>query len=181
MVRTMPSNPWRCADFLERVRPGFAVSVALHIGLFLVLAYWLAFRPVIEMPPADDPVFTVVQPPRAVLPPPVVVKTTVDVKPIKPQTIDKVRIGAPPPLWLPPNDDADEGAQTSTVLPRPGRRCSKIPCRSIAGPWSIRIAPPRRAGKAMSISTSSSSRTARWASRMSWRNCLRATASPPPR
>jgi len=29
--------------------PGFAVSVALHIGLFLLLAYWLAFRPVIEI------------------------------------------------------------------------------------------------------------------------------------
>jgi TonB family protein len=53
----MPSNPWRCADFLERIRPGFAVSAALHIGLLLALAYILAFhqplqvqQPVVEPP-----------------------------------------------------------------------------------------------------------------------------------
>ena len=65
MVRTMPSNPWRCADFLERVRPGFAVSVALHIGLFLLLAYLLAFHsPMPADAPVDDPPFVLINPPR---------------------------------------------------------------------------------------------------------------------
>ena len=49
MVRAIPNNPWRCADFLERVRPGFAVSAALHIGLLIVLAYLLAFHPTLQV------------------------------------------------------------------------------------------------------------------------------------
>jgi TonB family protein len=56
MVRAIPNNPWRCADFLERVRPGFAVSAALHIGLLIVLAYFLAFHPQLQVPapPPDE-------------------------------------------------------------------------------------------------------------------------------
>ena len=127
MVRTMPSDPWRCADFLERVRPGFAVSVALHIGLFLLLAYWLAFRPVIEMPPVEEPEFTVVQPPSPVLPPPVVVKTPVDTKPLKPQTFTKVHVGDPPPLWLPPTDDQNQTTTGPTVIAPAGPPVLKDP------------------------------------------------------
>jgi len=124
----MPSNPWRCADFLERVRPGIAVSIALHIGLFLALAYWLAFRPVIEMPPPDEgPVLTVVQPPIAVQPPPVVVKTPLDTRPLKPQTFDKVHFGDPPPLWLPPSDDANQATTGPTVVAPAGPPVLKDP------------------------------------------------------
>ncbi len=50
MVRAIPNNPWRLTDFLERVRPGIAVSAALHIGLFIALAYFLAFRPQLQVP-----------------------------------------------------------------------------------------------------------------------------------
>jgi TonB family protein len=55
MVRALPNNPWRCADFLERVRPGFALSAALHIGLLFVLAYFLAFRPQLQVPVPTPP------------------------------------------------------------------------------------------------------------------------------
>ena len=64
MVTIMPSNPWRCADFLERVRPGIAVSVALHAGLFFLLAYFLAFHSPMPTPAVpEDPVLTMVPPP----------------------------------------------------------------------------------------------------------------------
>src|SRR5262249_29937283 len=49
-------------------------------------------------------------------PPPVVTKTPVDVKPIKPQTINKVHVGAPPPLWLPPTDDENQETKGQTVV-----------------------------------------------------------------
>ena len=52
MVRAIPINPWRWANVLERVRPGIAVSAALHIGLFFALAYFLAFRPQLQVPPS---------------------------------------------------------------------------------------------------------------------------------
>ena len=53
MVRAIPNNPWHATDFLERIRPGFALSIALHAGLLVALAYILAFRPAIQMPPVD--------------------------------------------------------------------------------------------------------------------------------
>ena len=65
MVTIMPSNPWRCADFLERVRPGIAVSVALHAGLFVLLAYLLAFHsPMPVQPTPDEPVLRYIEVPR---------------------------------------------------------------------------------------------------------------------
>jgi protein TonB len=60
----MPSNPWRCADFLERVRPGIAISAAIHAGLFFLLAYLLAFHsPMPASPVPDDPALVLVPPP----------------------------------------------------------------------------------------------------------------------
>jgi protein TonB len=49
MVRAIPINPWRLTDVLERVRPGIAVSAVLHAGLFVALAYFLAFHPTIQV------------------------------------------------------------------------------------------------------------------------------------
>jgi periplasmic protein TonB len=51
MVRAIPINPWRLTDVLERLRPGIAVSAALHAGLFIALAYFLAFHPTIQVQP----------------------------------------------------------------------------------------------------------------------------------
>lgn len=68
MVRAIPVNQFWRADFLERIRPGFALSAALHVGLLMALAYYLAFRPAVVVPPDDPgPVFTMVNPPA---PPP---------------------------------------------------------------------------------------------------------------
>src|SRR3954470_15678315 len=64
MVRTMPGNPFSCAEFLERVRPGIAVSIALHAGLFILLAYLLAFHsPMPASTVPEGPVLTMVPPP----------------------------------------------------------------------------------------------------------------------
>jgi periplasmic protein TonB len=73
MVRAIPINPWRFADFLERVRPGIAVSAALHVGLFMVLAYFLAFHPQLQVqPPTPEEVLKYVElpkpPPKPVVP-----------------------------------------------------------------------------------------------------------------
>jgi protein TonB len=54
MVRALPNNPWLTADFLERIRPGFALSAALHVGLLMALAYFLAFSPVAQIPPKEQ-------------------------------------------------------------------------------------------------------------------------------
>jgi TonB family protein len=98
----MPSNPWRCADFLERVRPGFAISVALHIGLFLLLAYLLAFQPSLQVQPKpDNDVIIIVDPPK---PPPPVMKhdNPSSFHPSKAPTLDPVTI-TPGTLTLPPD------------------------------------------------------------------------------
>ena len=81
MVRAIPVNQFWRADFLERVRPGFALSAVLHVGLLMALAYYLAFRPAAVVPPPDEgPVLTMINPPA---PPP------------KPQPPVK------PPVWQP--------------------------------------------------------------------------------
>jgi TonB family protein len=54
MVRALPNNPWLTADFLERIRPGFALSAALHVGLLMALAYFLAFNPAVQPPPTEQ-------------------------------------------------------------------------------------------------------------------------------
>jgi len=59
----MPSNPWRCADFLERVRPGIALSAAIHAGLFVLLAYLLAFHSPMPAPPVPEDRGLVLVPP----------------------------------------------------------------------------------------------------------------------
>jgi len=70
MVRAIPINQWWRTDFFERVRPGFALSAALHVGLLMALAYYLAFRPPVLAPPVDDgPVLQMVDPPRSPPPP----------------------------------------------------------------------------------------------------------------
>jgi TonB family protein len=97
MVRAIPNNPWRCADFLERVRPGFAVSAALHIGLLIVLAYFLAFHPTLQIPTdkTDTPLVLIEVP-----------KQGIDIK--------------IPPFVLPPFDGTSSGPpQTTTTTESP--------------------------------------------------------------
>ena len=119
MVRTMPSNPWRCADFLERVRPGIAVSAALHIGLFLLLAYLLAFHspmPAPEQPP--DETFTMVDSPKTPPPPLVEIPKTPEFKPMKFKPIDGVHTQVPP-LVLPTVENPDGALQQTTTTAEP--------------------------------------------------------------
>ena len=115
MVTIMPSNPWRCADFLERVRPGIAVSVALHAGLFVLLAYLLAFHSPMPVPPVPEgPVLTVVPPPVVPLKPiDVEIPKVPKFKPIESKPIKGVVIDVPP-LGLPPVKDS-EPPQTQTT------------------------------------------------------------------
>ena len=118
MVRTMPGNTWRWADFLERVRPGFAVSAALHIGLFLLLGYFLAFhRGLTIEPQQEDPPFVLVEPPKP--PPPTVqVQRTTSIKTITTRTFDRIHL---PPMVppFPTNDDAAAGTSTAPAVVGP--------------------------------------------------------------
>src|ERR1700760_2312854 len=91
MVTIMPSNPWRCADFLERVHPGIALSGALHAGLFFLLAYLLAFHHGLQVQaPTEDPPFVLVDPPK---PPPqlVQVQSTTNIKTLTTRVIDRIQ------------------------------------------------------------------------------------------
>jgi protein TonB len=55
MVRAIDNCVWRNVPFLERVRPGLAISILLHVTLLLALAYYLAFHT--PLPPrTEDPV-----------------------------------------------------------------------------------------------------------------------------
>jgi TonB family protein len=124
----MPSNPWRCADFLERVRPGIALSAAIHAGIFFLLAYLLAFHS--PMPaPAEGPdgVIVVVAPPKA--PPPQTAKIDIKhVEKFKQIETDQVRhLTDVPPFILPPVDETNKGppqtppstGPTQTVIVNP--------------------------------------------------------------
>ena len=106
MVTIMPSNPWRCADFLERVRPGIAVSAAIHAGLFVLLAYLLAFHSPMPAPPEPtDPVVTVIPPPAPpVKPVEVTIPKVQNFKPIVSKPI-KGLVTSVQPLILPPVED----------------------------------------------------------------------------
>ena len=116
MVRTMPSNPWRCADFLERIRPGFAMSAALHIGLLLLLAYFLAFHPGLPVQEQNnDEVVTVFDIPKP--PPPQAVIEVPKVptfKPVVTRPIKGIDLKMPP-LVFPPIDDTSSGRPQTTT------------------------------------------------------------------
>jgi TonB family protein len=103
MVTIMPSNPWRYAEFLERIRPGIAVSAALHIGLFVLLAYVLAFRPVLQVPtdPGEPPVQYFEIPKPA---PPKITPPDSKFKPVPTPHLDYVRITSAP-LPIPASQD----------------------------------------------------------------------------
>jgi TonB family protein len=119
MVRAIPINPWRLTDFLERVRPGIAVSAALHAGLFMALAYFLAFQPAIQVKPADpEPVlqyFELPKPPQTK--PAETPKFKFDRTPILPDVNTTVE-----PLKIPPRIDIDRRpptVETSSEPPAP--------------------------------------------------------------
>jgi protein TonB len=116
MVRTMPSNPYRCADFLERVRPGVAVSVAMHTGLFVLLAYLLAFHPALQVPRSEvETIIEVVAPPPPSLKP-VQMDEHPTFKPFKTKVIDTLSAKFPP-FILPPVDVNGPPQTTTTVEP----------------------------------------------------------------
>jgi protein TonB len=110
MVRAISINPWRLTDVLERVRPGIAVSAALHAGLFIALAYFLAFRPAVPVkedtpdPPLIMRDFPPPQtPPKPQEPPkfhltetPVIDDVNTTVKPLKVPTTVQFDRKAPP-------------------------------------------------------------------------------------
>ncbi|HEX4504872.1 MAG TPA: energy transducer TonB [Alphaproteobacteria bacterium] len=109
----MPSNPWRCADFLERVRPGIAVSAAIHAGLFVLLAYLLAFHSPMPAPAEKDPdVISVVEPPRPPPVTPVNIKQPEQFRQLETKTIKTVTTTVGP-YAFPPVDEANNGPPQS--------------------------------------------------------------------
>ncbi len=115
MVRALPNNSWWTTDIFERVRPGFALSAALHVGLILALAYFLAFRPTVQQQPApDEPpiLYRELQPP--VVTPPTLQPPTI-FKPMKTEVIAAIHTHVPP-LVIPPVDYPPPAPPT-TVTP----------------------------------------------------------------
>ncbi|HTJ63742.1 MAG TPA: TonB family protein [Alphaproteobacteria bacterium] len=108
MVRAIDSCIWRNAPFLERVRPGLAISVVLHAALLVALAYFLAFHSPMPQPAdPEPPSLTVVQPP--VTPPPVKPIDS-DFHPKKIEVLNGIRTSIQPitikPFEAPPTKSA---------------------------------------------------------------------------
>jgi protein TonB len=117
MVRAIPVNQWWRADFLERIRPGFALSAALHVGLLTALAYYLAFHPPVLAPPEEQgPVLTMIPPPAPPPKPQPPVKTSV-FQPTETPALAEVHT-AVGPLQLPPVE-IFERPQTTTPQTQP--------------------------------------------------------------
>ncbi len=117
MVRAIDSYAWRNAMFLERVRPGIAISIVLHAVLFLALAYYLAFPPGAKTTPAEPPdIMTVFEMPHAAPPPKPQVEPTF--KPQKVIEIPNVRTDVQP-LVIPPVLDFDKGTAKTVTTETP--------------------------------------------------------------
>ncbi len=115
MVRAIPVNQWWRADFLERVRPGIALSAALHVGLLTILAYYLAFHPPVLVPPVEQgPVIEMVIPPAQPKPP---TKGPV-FHPVEAPPLDDVHTTVKP-LVLPPEQNYDTKPTTVTEAQPP--------------------------------------------------------------
>ena len=118
MVRALPNTPWLTVDRLERIRPGFALSAALHVGLLMALAYFLAFHPPLQpqpVPVPEDPPLDYRQMPPVVPPKPVEAPTF---KPILAPPIDRVPLDVSP-LPLPPRENFDHKPPTVVTTPEP--------------------------------------------------------------
>ncbi len=125
MVRAIPNNSWRGADFLERLRPGLALSAALHAGLLIALAYFLAFQPAAQLQPPAPPKVeitmvefppkpkTTPQPPqkRNLEAPPKLVDVPTDFQPLK--------VPPPQPFDRPPAKATDETAPPADIIVNP--------------------------------------------------------------
>jgi len=117
MVRAIPINPWRWADVFERVRPGFAVSAALHIGLFFVLAYFLAFHPGLPVQePKTEETVTVIEAPKPPPPAMIEIPKVPTFKPMVTRPIKGLDVKVPP-FVLPPVDDTRIATQQTTTEP----------------------------------------------------------------
>lgn len=115
MVRTMPSSPFNWAELLERVRPGIAISAAIHAGLFVLLAYLLAFHSPMPAPPQDpQQVLVIIDPPTT--PPPVKIEVPKlpTFKPIESKPVRGVQTTVHP-FVLAPVDSQDNGPAQTTA------------------------------------------------------------------
>jgi len=113
MVRALPVTAFQLPEFFERLRPGMAISLALHAGLLLALAYFLAFKPSAPPVPDTTEVLTVVDIP----PPPPLKPVTVDASKFQPmKTRDIIGLKTEvPPFVLPPVDSSDRQPTTQTA------------------------------------------------------------------
>jgi protein TonB len=116
MVRAIDSCAWRDGMFLERVRPGIAISVILHAVLFLALAYYLAFPPRVKPMPDEPPDMTVIEMPHVTPPPKPPTDST-----FKPQkTIELPNVHPDvPPIVIPAVIDFDKGPAKTTTTETP--------------------------------------------------------------
>ncbi len=117
MVRAISGTPFSLTGFLERIRPGIAVSAALHAALFIALAYFLAFQPTVAPPadPDEERITVVTIPPPAQKPQPQVKTRTFDPTPTKnldkfPTTVSTLGVPATPTF---------ERRQTTVVTAQP--------------------------------------------------------------
>jgi TonB family protein len=117
MVRAIDSCIWHNAPFLERVRPGLAISVLLHAALLIALAYYLAFHSPMA-PPTEDPVepITVRELPRPQPPPLQSVENTLHVKRI--DVIEGIHTKIPP-INLRPFEEPPTGSQKTAPTETP--------------------------------------------------------------
>jgi protein TonB len=120
MVKAVQVNSLGFMEWLLRVRPGVAISLALHVALLLFLAIMLAFPPGDPPAPVDKEVIIDMTVPPA--PPRVAPKTTPPPKfrPDLAPAMDSVKTTVKP-LDLPPvqNFDRTPATVVTTTQPQP--------------------------------------------------------------
>ncbi len=117
MVRTAQLNSLGFTEFLLRIRPGVAISVVLHVGLILFLAYVLAFPPGDPTMESDEPIIQVIQSPVVV--PPKIQREEIKHPLFRPKPmkqLENVRIDVPP-LVLPPVETTPDRRPTAVTAP----------------------------------------------------------------
>jgi protein TonB len=102
MVRTLPFHHGDASRLLPQMRPGIAISIAVHAGLALCLAYALSFAPKTATEPDDDKIPFYTQP-KAPPPKPVTVVKTSIFQPKPAEQLAKAPTDIKP-LPLPPDD-----------------------------------------------------------------------------
>jgi TonB family protein len=125
MVRALPFHHWVASHLFERLRPGIAISIAVHAGLILSLAYWLSFAPKYQTKD-DDPGIKFDLTPKP--PPPVQIreqiKSDFHVKEIKPLRGVDVHVDI---LRVPPVQDFDKETTKTVAITEPAPPVIKDP------------------------------------------------------